>query len=80
MNFESTFTETQGGGVLRSKVEQSSVAPDSMAANGGNPVIRQTFLEGSASLAPGRPVNIGALDVPGSTHHFDVEVFMEPLK
>ncbi len=79
MNFEVTFIETQGGGTLRSKVEQSSVAPDSMAANGGNPIIRQTFFEGSVAISAGKPLTIGSLDVPGSTHHFDVDVMMEPV-
>ena len=79
MNFDTTFTETQNGGVLRTKVEQSSVAPDSMAANGGNPVIRQTFFEGVATLAVRKPLTVGSVDVPGSTHHFDIEVVLEPV-
>lgn len=79
MNFDATLQAIQGGGVLKETVEQTSVAPDSISPNNPNPVLRQTQLEGTTSLVLGKPQRIGSLDVPSSTHHFDVEVVMEPV-
>ncbi|GAA3754945.1 hypothetical protein [Terriglobus aquaticus] len=77
MNFEIMVSEIEGGAVLRSKVEQTSTAPDTSGSN-PNPIIRQTDLEGTTTLLTGKPVMFGSIDVPGSTHHFDVEVLLEP--
>ncbi|WP_419804672.1 hypothetical protein [Terriglobus sp.] len=79
MNFDATLVEIQGGGVLKSKVEQTSIAPDSITPSNPNPVLRDTRLEGTTSLTLNKPQLLGALDVPSSTHHFDVEVVMEPV-
>ena len=72
-----TLTEVQGGGILSSTVEQTSIAPDSVSPSNPNPLIRQTLLEGITSLALNKPLMLGSLDVPSSTHHFDIEVVME---
>jgi type II secretory pathway component GspD/PulD (secretin) len=77
MNFEVYVSEIQGGALLRSKVEQTSTAPDSTSPSNPNPIIRQTYLEGTATLLTGKPALLGSIDVPGSTHHFDVEVVLE---
>lgn len=79
MNFDATLVEVQGGGVLKSKVEQTSIAPDSTTPTDPNPVLRQTQLEGTTSLVLNKPQAIGSLDVPSSTHRFDIEVVMEPV-
>jgi hypothetical protein len=36
-------------------------------------------LKGESLLAPGKPLMLGSVDIPGSTSHLDVEVVMEPL-
>lgn len=79
MHIDVTLTEVQGGGILKSKVEQNSVAQDNNASM-PQPVLRRTLLEGTASLLNGKPLMIGSLDVPSSTRHIDVEVEMEPVR
>jgi hypothetical protein len=43
------------------------------------PVVRQTVLEGTSFLTPGKPLVLGSLDIPGSARHLDVEVVMEQV-
>jgi hypothetical protein len=43
-------------------------------------MIRQTSLDGSSILMPGKPLVLGSLDMPGSTRHMDVEVVAELVK
>ncbi|MGA3226325.1 MAG: hypothetical protein ABSC65_21340 [Acidobacteriaceae bacterium] len=65
---------------LRSKVVQSSVAEDKSLVGTEDPVIRQTTLEGTATLVQGKPLVLGSLDVPGSTRHQEVEVVSELVR
>ena len=62
-----------------SHVEQSSIGEVS-SADTHQPVIRQTNLQNTAILTPLKPVQLGSLDVPGSTHHLDVELSMELVR
>jgi type II secretory pathway component GspD/PulD (secretin) len=80
MNFDSTLDEFAHGLRLRSKVEQSSVAAE--AATGkmaDDPIVRQSLLEGTSVIVPGKPLMLGSIDVVGSTRHIDIEVVAEPL-
>lgn len=65
---------------LRTKVEQSSVAEEKSGIGAQDPVIRQTTLEGTSTLSPGKPLVLGSLDVPGSTRHQEVEVVSELVR
>lgn len=81
MNFDATFTETAGGGLLKTKVEQSSVAEErSNLAGVQEPVVRQTAFEGSPVVVFGRPAMLSSLDLPNSLRHVDVEVMVEEIK
>ncbi len=80
LNVQAALDQSTEGLNLRSKIEQSSVATEQVAAFGGqDPVIRQSVLEGTASLALGKPLTLGALDIPGSTRHLDVEVVLDAI-
>ena len=79
MNFDDTLEEIGSGVKLRSKVEQSSVAEEKPMLGAQEPVIRQTVLDGTLFLTPGKPLVLGSLDMPGSTRHLEVEVVAEPL-
>lgn len=69
------------GARLRTKVEQSSVAAERSGVIGGqDPIIQQTVLDSMSTLAQGKPVVLGSLDIPGSTRHQDVEVVAEPVE
>ena len=80
MNFDATLEESANGVSLRTKVEQLSLADEKSGVGVQDPVIRQTVLEGTSFLAPGKPLVLGSVDIPGSTRHLDVEVVMEQVK
>ena len=80
LNIQAALDQATDGLNLRSKIDQSSVAPEQAPAFGGqDPVIRQSVLEGTASLTLGKPLSLGSLDIPGSTRHLDIEVILEPI-
>ncbi|HEY4359116.1 MAG TPA: hypothetical protein VGN16_25440 [Acidobacteriaceae bacterium] len=76
LNISVVLNEIGGNLQLNSKIEQSSVI-DSPAATTQHPVIRQTVLSNTALLKGGETVALGAIDIPGSTRHLDIEVRME---
>jgi type II secretory pathway component GspD/PulD (secretin) len=80
MNFDATPSQVADGVSLKSKVEQSSVAPEISGVGPADPIVRQTVLEGTPTLTLGKPLVLGALDIPGSTRHLDVEVLAELVK
>ena len=79
MNFDSTLESCGNGGRLKAKVEQLGLAEERSGVGPQDPIVRQTMLEGTSFLMPGKPVILGSLDIPGSTRHLDVDVMMEPL-
>lgn len=81
LNVDASLDESSQGLRLRSKVERMSVAPEERAGLGADdPVIRQAQLEGTANLVPGKPLQLGSLDVPGSTRHVNVSVVAEVVR
>lgn len=80
MNFDVTFTETAGGGLLKSKVEQTSLAEDKSGFGAQDPIVRQSSYEGSPMVVLGKPAILSSLDIPNSTRHMDVEVMVEEVK
>jgi hypothetical protein len=81
MNIDVTLTTMGDGAMLKSSVDQSSVAPEKSDVGGGTrqPVVRQASLKGESFLVPGKSQALGSMDVPGSTSHLQIEVVMEPL-
>jgi type II secretory pathway component GspD/PulD (secretin) len=79
LNFDATLDEFANGVRLRSKVEQSNIAEEKSGVGAQDPIVRQTTMEGTSFLTPGKPLVLGSLDVPGSTRHLDVEVVMEQV-
>jgi type II secretory pathway component GspD/PulD (secretin) len=78
MLFTATLDELHNGDArLRSDVEQSSVGPQNQGTV--DPVFRHSELRGEATLLPGKPLVLGTMDMPSSTHHLQIEVLMEPL-
>jgi type II secretory pathway component GspD/PulD (secretin) len=65
---------------LRSKLEQSSVADEKSSVGIQDPVIRQSTLEGTSTLVPGKALVLGSLDAPGSTRREEVEVVAEVVR
>jgi hypothetical protein len=80
MNFNATLTEMGENAMLKSSVDDNSVAPQSTDIAGvKEPIVRQTSLKGESLLRPGKPVMLGSVDIPGSTSHLNIEVAMENL-
>lgn len=80
MNLDSTIDAFAGGLRLRSKVEQSSVSPvHQTIANVEEPIVRQSVIEGTSVITPGKPLTLGGIDIAGSTRHIDIEVVADPL-
>jgi hypothetical protein len=80
LNISATLTEEPNGVQLVSKVEQSSAAPvPAKILDISEPIIRQMVLENTSSVAPGKAVVIGSLDIPDSTRHSDIEVTVEQM-
>ncbi len=80
LNFDATLNSLDSGAMLKTKVEQSSLGQPSTIAGVTEPVVRQTVFEGNTFLTLGKPLMIGSIDVPNSTHHFDIAVVVDPIK
>lgn len=65
---------------LRTRVAQSNVAEERSGLGLQDPVLRQTTLEGMSMVAPGKPLVLGSLDVPGSTRHEEIAVATEQVQ
>jgi type II secretory pathway component GspD/PulD (secretin) len=65
---------------LTTRVTQSSVLSERAAGSGGDPSIRQTVLEGAATLVPGKQLVLGSLDIPGSTRREEISVVSELVR
>ncbi len=81
LNVSASLDESSQGLRLRTKIERLSVATDEHSPSAADdPVIRQAQMEGTANLAPGRPLSLGSLDVPGSTRHMNFVVLAEVVR
>ncbi len=80
LNIDAIITGTPGALSLETRIEQSSLAGDKSIAVAPDPVIQQTTLNEVAQIAAGKPLLLGSLDLPGSTHHLQVEIVVEPLR
>ena len=65
---------------LHSKVEQTNVADEKSGVGAQDPIVRQTVLDGTSTLATGKPLILGSLDVPGTTRKQEIEVVAELVK
>jgi type II secretory pathway component GspD/PulD (secretin) len=80
LSIQASLDASAEGLRLRSKIERSSIAEEKTVVGGEDPVIRQTMLEGSSILMPGKPILLGSLDIPGGTRRYEIEVLAEPVK
>lgn len=78
MNIESTIVSTAGGFILKLKIERSSLSTPVTISNVQEPVVRQRVLQTTSLLTLDKPVMLGSMDVPGSTHRIDIAAVIEP--
>jgi hypothetical protein len=80
LEIEASLHASLDGVTVHTKLAESSVAEEKSGVGMQDPVFRQTTLEGTSTLALGKPLVIGSLDIPGTTRHQEVEVVSEALR
>jgi type II secretory pathway component GspD/PulD (secretin) len=80
LNITATLTGSGDVLILRTKVEQSTLADEKSAGGPMDPVLHQAVLEETARLAQGKPMTLGSLDIPGGANRLEVEVAAEAVK
>jgi len=76
---EASLSAYLDGVRLRTRIAESSVAAEKSGVGMQDPVIRQTTLEGTSTLALGKSLILGSLDISG-THRQEVEVVSEAVR
>jgi type II secretory pathway component GspD/PulD (secretin) len=79
LEIEATLNGYADGVHLLTRIAQSSVADEKSGVGSQDPVFRQTTLDGTATLVPGRPLILGSLNIPGTSRHQQVEVISEAI-
>jgi type II secretory pathway component GspD/PulD (secretin) len=80
LTITATLTGRGDGLFLRTKVEQSSLAEEKSGIGLQDPLLRQEVLENASTIALGKILTLGSLDVPGGTNRLEVEVLSEAAK
>lgn len=80
VNLDCSLREDEGGLLLETTVEMSSVVTGGELAVPGAPVTRQARTNSVAVLTPGKPTLIGTLDDVDSTHSYQIEVTATKLR
>lgn len=80
LKIDATLDVSGASLTLHTKVEQSGVADEKSNVGIQDPVVRQTTLDGTSTLVPGKALVLGSLDVPGSTRREEVEVVAEAIR
>lgn len=78
-NLDATLEDTPNGLQLKAKIEESSVGQSTTIAGVQEPLFRQSVIEGTSKLSPGKPLTLGSVDITGTTRHLDIEVVAEPV-
>lgn len=76
VNILGRLREVGTGLQITTKIEESSMA-DAPPATPADPIIRQASIENDALVTLGKPIQLGSLDIPGSTRHTDIELVVE---
>jgi type II secretory pathway component GspD/PulD (secretin) len=79
LEIEATLDSYAEGARLRTKIAQSNVADEKSGIGIQDPVFRQSTLDSTAILAPGKPLILGSLDLPGTNRRQQVEVVAEAI-
>ena len=77
LSIDATLNVYSDGVRLQSKVTQSSVADEKSGVGPQDPLIRQTLVDVTSTLAPGKPLVVGSMDVPGSSRSEEIRVVAE---
>jgi len=79
MAFDVTLSGVGNNLTLKSKVEQSVVAPEKSATVPSDPIINQSIIDGVSAVRPGKPLALGTIEVPNSPRQIEIQVTVEPV-
>jgi type II secretory pathway component GspD/PulD (secretin) len=80
LEIEASLNAYLDGVRLQTKLAESSVADEKSGVGPQDPIFRQTTLEATSTLAPGKPLVLGSMDLPGGTRRQEVEVVAETVR
>jgi type II secretory pathway component GspD/PulD (secretin) len=80
LEIEASLNAYLDGVRLQTKLGESSVADEKSGVGPQDPIFRQTTLEATSTLAPGKPLVLGSIDIPGTTRRQEVEVVAEAVR
>ncbi len=80
MNIDASAYGSADGLRLETKIVQSGVVDEPSSMGAKDPAIRQTTLQGTSNLTPGKPLVLGSLEAPGSTAQEKIEVEAEVVR
>jgi type II secretory pathway component GspD/PulD (secretin) len=80
LNIQASVGSSADGLMLRTKVEQTTVADEKSGVGAQDPIVRQTVLDGASTLSLDKPLVLGSLDIPGSTRKQEIAVIAELVK
>lgn len=80
LGISGTLTGSGDDLILRTKVEETSLADEKSGVGAQDPVVHQAVLEQTGRLTPGKPMTLGSLDIPGGSNRLEVEVVVEGVK
>jgi type II secretory pathway component GspD/PulD (secretin) len=77
LNIDATIDGSPDGLTLRSKIEESSLAPEKSATSVQDPVVHQVVLQETSELTQGKQLALASLDIAGTTQSQQIEVTAE---
>jgi len=80
LGISATLSGSGDGLMLRTKVEESSLADEKSGVGAQDPVLHQAVLENASTITLGKALTLGSLDIPGGTQRVEVEVVSEVVK
>lgn len=80
LNIDAKIDGSSDTPLLETKIEQSNVAEERSGIGTQDPLIHQTSLESQLTVAEGKTLTIGTLDLPGSTRQEKIEVTAEKVR
>jgi type II secretory pathway component GspD/PulD (secretin) len=80
LSISGTLTGSGDDLILRTKVEQSTLAEDKSGVGPQDPVMHQAVLEQTGRLVPGKAMTLGSMDIPGGASRLEVEVVVEGVR
>jgi type II secretory pathway component GspD/PulD (secretin) len=80
LSISATLSGGGDGLMLRTKVEQSTLAEEKSGMGPQDPVLHQAVLENASTITLGKALTLGSLDIPNGTIKLEVEVVAEAMK